>query len=137
MQKVKLLLITVLSLLVVFAPVSSVLAKPEQVNNSEKEAQKKNTDGEESSIKNSAFEKIESQGGDEVSEEELNQVEGEGVFGAAVGAFVGGVVGLGTSIANGVVNGHGPARMARDAALMTATVGAAGATIGGLVTGPA
>lgn len=131
MQKTKLALVSFLSLLVVVAPVSSVLAQNEPVeapinDKSQQTRQKAEKD------QTSVFQEIEKQGGNEVSDKKLDQEKGEGAFGALVGAVAGGLTGLGTSIANGVTSGHGPAQMAHDAFMSTAAGIGAGATLGGL-----
>ncbi|MBS3736677.1 MAG: hypothetical protein V5A87_03950 [Candidatus Bipolaricaulota bacterium] len=135
MQKTRLAFVSLLSLLVVLAPVSTALAKTrntEKLVKSEeglKQIQKDNP-------KEYEFNKVEELGGKEVSDKTLDQKEGEGPFGALIGAITGAVVGLGASLANGIVNNHGAARMARDVVVTTASCSAAGATVGGLVSGP-
>ncbi|MCF7889774.1 hypothetical protein K9M78_00980 [Candidatus Bipolaricaulota bacterium] len=135
MQKTKLALVSLLSLLVVLAPVSNALAqtkkvkKPVRVGEELAQKQRNYTEG-------SEFKKIEELGGKKVGDDTLDRKEGEGPFGAMIGAVAGAIVGLGASLANGITNHHGAARMARDVVVTTATCGAAGATIGGLATGP-
>lgn len=135
MPKAKLALVSLLSLLVVLAPVSTALAEAENAEKlvkSEEGLQQK----QKNNSKESEFNKVEELGGEEVSEKTLDRKEGEGPFGALVGAIAGAVVGLGASLANGIANNHGAARMARDVVVTTATCSAAGATVGGLVSGP-
>lgn len=118
MSKSKLPIISLLSLLVVLAPVSSVLANTEPVV---KEPEKPDEKVVESY---SVFTELEEVGGDAVDDERLGKEEGEGFF----GAIIGGIIGLGVGIAHGIANGHGPARMARDTFIsVTAGVGAGAA----------
>jgi len=136
MKKTKFALVSLLSLLVVLAPVSTAIAQAEPAKGAAEKRDKVNKNREKGSNK-AVFEKIEDEGGKDVSNKELARKEGEGPFGAMVGAIAGAVVGLGTSLANGIVNHHGAARMARDVVVTTMTCGAAGATIGGMASGPA
>ncbi len=119
MSKSKLAIISLLSLLVVLAPVSSVLANTEPVA---KESDESKVKVEESY---SVFTNLEEEvSAESVDDERLSEVEGKGVF----GAIIGGIIGLGVGIAHGVVNGHGPARIARGTFLaVTAGVGAGAA----------
>ncbi|MBS3788168.1 hypothetical protein KGY79_08260 [Candidatus Bipolaricaulota bacterium] len=143
MQKTKLAFVTLLSLLVVLAPVSSVLAKTEPVDSSQKQVLVKKESKEKAPAQSSVFEKIESQGGDEVSEKRLDQKEGEGWFGAAVGVVTGAISGSATSLGhylwNKSVMGHEVPDVHKVAhkAKMGAAVGAAsGAFFGGVIGGP-
>ena len=136
MQKTKFALVSLLSLLVVLAPVSTAIAKTEPAKEAVERQDKLNKKQEEGPNK-VVFEKIEDEGGKNVSDKKLARKEGEGPFGAMVGAIAGAAVGLGASLANGIVNHHGAARMARDVVVATMTCGAAGATIGGMASGPA
>jgi hypothetical protein len=136
LQKTKFAFVSLLSLLVVVAPAASALA---QTPNMEVKAEnkEKESSSNESEARGGAFDEIEAQGGDLVSDKKLETKEGEGAFGALIGAGVGALVGLGTSIAHGITHGHDAATMARDVSAATFGLAAAGATIGGSISGPA
>ena len=136
MQKTKLPIVSILSFLIILTPVLTAIANTEKAEKPVKELDEGSKNLEERKTK-AVFKKIEKEGGEGVTDKELAKKEGEGPFGAMVGAITGAVVGLGASLANGIVNHHGAARMARDVVVATMTCGAAGATIGGMVSGPA
>lgn len=136
MQKTKLALVSLLSLLVVVAPAASALAQTSKMEE-KVETKEKESSSNESEARGGAFDEIEAQGGNLVSDKKLETKEGEGGFGALIGGSIGALVGLGTSLAHGVTSGHGAARMARDVAVTTFTTAAAGATLGGSISGPA
>lgn len=131
MQKTKLALVSFLSLLVVVAPAASALAQTSKMEE-KVETKEKESFSNESEARGGVFDEIEKEGANPVSNKKLDEKKGEGAFGALAGAVVGGLAGLGTSIANGVTSGHGPAKMAHDAFMSTAAGIGAGATVGGL-----
>jgi len=131
LQKTKLALVSLLSLLVVVAPAASALAQTQNMEEAV-ETNEKEQSSQKSEARGGVFEEIEEKGAKPVSDKKLDEKKGEGAFGALAGAVVGGLAGLGTSIANGITSGHGPAKMAHDAFMSTAAGIGAGATIGGL-----
>lgn len=142
MRRPKLAFVSLLSLLIVLAPVSSVLAQNEPV---EKPVNEKSQQTKQKAEKGqtSVFEEIEKQGGNEVTDKKLDQEEGEGWLGAAVGALTGAVSGAATSVGhylwNKSVMGHEvpDVHEVGHRAWVGASVGAAsGAFFGGVVGGP-
>lgn len=123
MPRTKLAFVSLLSLLIVVAPVSAVLAKTGSMNISLNQVDSKEQVEEESKPLTSIFQQIEDQGGREVTDVKLDEEKGEGLFGAVV--F--GLVGLGVSIAYGITHNQGPATMARQTFLTVCAGVAAGA----------
>lgn len=119
MSKAKISIISVLSLLIVLAPVSSVLAETEG-----KEGCQNNSPQQVENL-DSVFSRLEKAGGEETSDAVLSKAEGEGLL----GAIIGGLIGLGVAIAYGVTHHHGPARIARDSFYATAAGVGAGAAV--------
>ena len=106
MSKLKLTVITVLSLLVVLAPVSSVLAQTEPA---EKPINEKSQQTRQKAEENqtSVFEEIENQGGNEVSDKKLDREEGEGLFAGLLTTAVGAVAGaVGGAIEYSIMHAH-------------------------------
>lgn len=109
MQKTKFAFVSLLSLLVVVAPVSTVLAQSEPVRESVNGlSQKKELSGKQEK-QNDIFQEIEKQGGDEVGNKKLDEVEGEfGYWGSVGMAALGGAVGGASYYSFGYVTGqHG------------------------------
>lgn len=122
MRKAKLLLVAFLSLLIVLAPVSSVLANTKPAQRSRSHFPEKGQEKAKSMEKDSVFQKIESQGGNEVSDKRLDREKGEGPFGALAGAIAGAALSVWDDMTDGENDSWG--EMAHHAALTAAAVGA-------------
>lgn len=133
MQKTKLALVSLLSLLVVLAPAASALAQTSNVKKPVK-TKKKELSSNKATAHSGVFNEIKKEGAKPVSDKKLDEKKGEGPFGALVGAAVGGAIGLGVSIYHGVSQGDSPGQMAQDAFMDTCVGIGTGATVGGLYT---
>lgn len=85
MQKSRLILVSLLSLLVIFAPLSTGLANTEPAEDSSKTE----TELENGEARSPVFEEIEESGGEEVSKKELEEAKGELAWWAAGAATTG------------------------------------------------
>lgn len=128
MQKTKLAFVSLLSLLVVLAPVSTALAETEKVEEPAKSKAGKLKKEEENSSGKSVFQKIEKNGGRGVSNEKLDKREGEGL----IGAITLGIVGAGVAVWDGITSGYSPSKIA----VKAFSLGAAGVAAGSAIPEP-